>query len=190
MQIRERYLLIVDLEATCSDDRSIPRREMEIIEIGAVMLDLGDRRVISEFQHWVRPVRHPQLTPYCQQLATITQAAIDTAPIFPSVLQTMLTWLTPQPKPFRFASWGVYDQHQFKRDCALHRVAYPFVGAHLNLQQVFATTIDPNFAGSMIQALDHFGLPFQGTHHRGLDDARNTAAIALQLIDTVASTHL
>ena len=33
------YFLIVDLEATCSNDGSIPREEMEIIEIGAVMLN-------------------------------------------------------------------------------------------------------------------------------------------------------
>lgn len=62
MQIQERYILVVDLEATCCDDRSISRRQMEIIEIGAVLLDLRDRRVISEFQRFVRPVRHPQLT--------------------------------------------------------------------------------------------------------------------------------
>jgi inhibitor of KinA sporulation pathway (predicted exonuclease) len=108
MQIQERYILVVDLEATCCDDRSISRRQMEIIEIGAVLLDLRDRRVISEFQRFVRPVRHPQLTPYCQQLTTITQAAVDTAPTFPLVLQEMLTWLAVQPKPARFASWGAY----------------------------------------------------------------------------------
>jgi len=33
------YFLIVDLEATCSDDGTIPSQEMEIIEIGAVMLN-------------------------------------------------------------------------------------------------------------------------------------------------------
>ncbi len=186
MQIRERYVLVVDLEATCCDDRSIARRQMEIIEIGAVMLDLRDRRVISEFQRFVHPIRHPQLTPYCHQLTTITQAEVDVAPTFPLVLQEMLTWLATQPQPFRFASWGAYDKHQFKQDCAFHRVAYPFLGEHLNLKKVFAATIDPHQTWPLTLALKHVGLPLQGTHHRGIDDARNIAAIALKLIETLA----
>ncbi|NJN61126.1 MAG: exonuclease domain-containing protein [Coleofasciculaceae cyanobacterium RL_1_1] len=186
MQIHERYILVIDLEATCCDDRSISRRQMEIIEIGAVILDLRDRRVISEFQRFVRPVRHPQLTPYCHQLTTITQADVDTAPTFPLVLQEMLTWLATQPHPVRFASWGAYDKHQFKQDCAFHRVAYPFSGEHLNLKQVFATTIDPHRSWPLIPALEHLGLSLHGTHHRGIDDARNITAIALKLIETIA----
>lgn len=186
MQIRERYLLIVDLEATCCNDRSIARRQMEIIEIGAVLLDLRDRRVVSEFQRFVRPVRYPQLTPYCRQLTSITQADVDAAPTFPPVLQEMLTWLATQPQTFRFASWGAYDKHQFKQDSAFHRVAYPFLGEHLNLHRVFAATIDPHQTWPLTLALEHFDLPFQGTHHRGIDDARNTAAIALRLIQTSA----
>jgi len=39
MQIGNRYYVIVDLEATCSRDATVPREEMEIIEIGAVMVD-------------------------------------------------------------------------------------------------------------------------------------------------------
>jgi 3'-5' exoribonuclease 1 len=185
MQIRDRYLLVVDLEATCCDDRSISRRQMEIIEIGAVMVDLRDRRVISEFQHFVRPVRHPQLTPFCRQLTTITQADVDAAPTFPSVLQAMQTWLATQPSPVRFASWGAYDKHQFKQDCTFHRVSYPFLGEHLNLKQIFAATIDRHRPWPMILALEHCGLPLQGTHHRGIDDARNIAAIGLKIIQCV-----
>ena len=29
----------------------------------------------------------------------------------------------------------------------------------------------------MAQALEHLGMELQGTHHRGIDDARNIAAI-------------
>ena len=34
-----QYFLVVDLEATCSDTKEVPRQEMEIIEIGAVMVE-------------------------------------------------------------------------------------------------------------------------------------------------------
>ena len=41
---RSFYYLVVDLEATCSDDGAVPRDQMEIIEIGARSLtfDMAD----------------------------------------------------------------------------------------------------------------------------------------------------
>jgi inhibitor of KinA sporulation pathway (predicted exonuclease) len=56
MQIANDYHLIVDLEATCSDDGRVPRHEMEIIEIGAVMQNAHTFEVESEFQSFIRPV--------------------------------------------------------------------------------------------------------------------------------------
>lgn len=50
---------VIDLEATCSSNGSVPRHEMEIIEIGAVIADSPDWKARSEFQTFVRPQRHP-----------------------------------------------------------------------------------------------------------------------------------
>ena len=56
MRITNDYYLIVDLEATCSDVGAVPRHEMEIIEIGAVMQSSGHKfEVEAEFQTFVRP---------------------------------------------------------------------------------------------------------------------------------------
>jgi len=57
--------LIVDLEATCSNDNSIERAHMEIIEIGAVMIQGQTLEVIDEFQTFIKPVRTPKLTAFC-----------------------------------------------------------------------------------------------------------------------------
>jgi len=65
--------LIVDLEATCCNDASFPKDEMEIIEIGAVMTLAETLENISEFQTFIRPVRHPQLTAFCKELTSISQ---------------------------------------------------------------------------------------------------------------------
>jgi inhibitor of KinA sporulation pathway (predicted exonuclease) len=59
MRIPNDYYLIVDVEATCSDDGTVPRHEMEIIEIGAVMQDSRTFEIESEFQSFVCPVRRP-----------------------------------------------------------------------------------------------------------------------------------
>src|SRR3546814_5917522 len=43
---------------------SMARAEMEIIEIGAVMVERATLRALDEFQAFVRPVRHPHLTAF------------------------------------------------------------------------------------------------------------------------------
>ena len=81
------YWCVVDLEATCDDQEqescAVPREEMETIEIGAVMVDGHNWQVIEEFQTFIRPVRHPHLTPFCMQLTGIRQKRVEQAPAFP-----------------------------------------------------------------------------------------------------------
>ena len=50
----DKYL-VIDFEATCCDQGTIPPDKMEIIEIGAVMVDAGDLKPVDEFQSFVRP---------------------------------------------------------------------------------------------------------------------------------------
>lgn len=56
MRITFNYFLIVDVEASCSNNRTVPRHEMEIIEIGAVMLNRATWEVDAEFQQLIQPV--------------------------------------------------------------------------------------------------------------------------------------
>ena len=126
------YFLIVDLEATCSDDGSISRESMEIIEIGAVMLNRSSWEIDSEYQQFIKPVRHPILTKFCRKLTTITQQDVDTAPTFPEVMTYFKQWIDTYPKN-TFCSWGNYDKTQFIQDCEFHNLAYPFGTDHRNI---------------------------------------------------------
>ncbi|WP_417387188.1 exonuclease domain-containing protein [Gimesia sp.] len=173
---RYQYFLIVDLEATCCDQRSFPRNEMEIIEIGAVLVARSGLAVVDEFQTFIQPVRNPQLTSFCTRLTSIRQTDVDQAPRFPDALQAMLSWLTPY-EDYLFCSWGDYDKSQFIQDCHYHRVAYPFPEAHLNLKKQFSITQGLKKRFGMAGALQKAGIPLQGTHHRGIDDARNMAKL-------------
>ena len=177
---RDRYL-IVDLEATCSSDGSVPRQRMEIIEIGAVMVNAQTLIVESEFQSFVRPILHPQLTDFCQQLTSIAQLDVDNAPLFPKALRQFQDWVYPFGD-YLFCSWGDYDKNQFKQDCALHKVGYPFPSGHLNLKKAFAATLQLKKKLGLAQALDLLKLPLEGTHHRGIDDARNMARIVQKVM--------
>lgn len=170
------HYLVVDLEATCADDGTVPKHEMEIIEIGAVMVAAHDLRVVDEFQTFVRPVRHPELTAFCTKLTSITQAQVDAAPGFRAAMKTFCTWVEGYPDVL-FCSWGDYDREQFSQDCRHHDVRYPFGSGHLNIKQAFARHGRRRKAPGMAGALAHVGLELVGTHHRGIDDARNIARL-------------
>jgi inhibitor of KinA sporulation pathway (predicted exonuclease) len=171
-----QYFLVVDLEATCCNLNTISRQEMEIIEIGAVMVEANNLTVIDKFQTFIKPVRHPILTDFCQQLTSITQAQVTNAPNYPEAIDKFKKWLYQYPN-FIFGSWGDYDRQQFRQDCDYHRVSYPLGSQHINLKKLFSTNQGLKKRYGMAQALKLADLELQGTHHRGIDDAQNIAKL-------------
>ena len=168
--------LVIDLEATCSNDGSVPKHEMEIIEIGAVMVAAKDLEPVDEFQTFIKPVRHPALTEFCTELTSIAQADVANAPAFPVAIEALRTWMD-RFADVLFCSWGDYDRKQFRMDCSHHKVPYPFGPDHLNIKRAFAKRQCLPKSVGMAQALRRVGLPLNGTHHRGIDDARNIARL-------------
>ena len=146
---------------------------MEIIEIGAVLVEPEGLTPIDELQTFVRPVVRPQLTAFCTELTSITQDQVDGAPTFPEAIEALRAWLTG---PVLLASWGDYDRNQLRLDADRHGVELPFGSRHLNIKRAFAEQANTRKMG-MAGALRHVGLPLEGTHHRGIDDARNIARL-------------
>lgn len=170
------YYLVVDLEATCNDDNSFPREEMEIIEIGAVMVNGASLEIVDEFQAFIRPVRHPELTTFCTKLTTITQEMVDSARKFPEVAEPFEYWAKQYPEAL-LSSWGSYDRSQLLQDYGYHKIEFPFGEQHLNIKAEFAKRTGARRQMGMAGALSKAGLPLIGTHHRGIDDARNIAQL-------------
>jgi len=165
-------MLVLDLEATCCDDGSMARAEMEIIEIGAVMVECATLRALDEFQAFVRPVRHPRLTDFCTRLTSIQQADVDAAEGYPAVLSAFCEWIDRYPV-LGWASWGRYDLRQFEYDCGFHQLPWPFAFEHTNFKKVFTDRHPIKKRVGLGTALTMAGLGFAGTPHRGIDDARN-----------------
>jgi inhibitor of KinA sporulation pathway (predicted exonuclease) len=170
-------ILVIDLEATCDEEDRLPADQMEIIEIGAVWAD--DQGIIhDEFQALVRPLVRPQLTQFCRQITGIQQSDVDTAESFVCVAAALASFAQ------RFCcqeaiwgSWGQYDRKQLTRDCDRHGISDPLSGLmHVNLKRQFAKNRKIKEVG-MAKALQLTGLPLSGTHHRGIDDARNIAKL-------------
>jgi len=180
---RDAPMVVIDLEATCSRDDTVPKKEMEIIEIGAVAIDSGGRPV-DEFQAFVRPVRHPQLTEFCRQLTTIGQADVDRANLLPVVAERLRAWIG-QTGATLWASWGMFDRMIFHRDFQYHGIASPLPRTHSDIRACFEEAVaqrPPGFEG----ALAHAGLAFHGQQHRGIDDARNIARLLPFILERAA----
>jgi len=168
-----RYI-IVDLEATCWENVHDFGR-METIEIGAVELLSGQSAPAREFSRFIRPVAEPRLSDFCQRLTTIRQEDVDRADYFRAVFPDFVGWIGQEP--FVLCSWGRYDQTQFRIDCERHGLAFPTAFEHhVNLKKEFARLRGVKVCG-MERALEHAGLALVGTHHRGIDDARNIARL-------------
>jgi inhibitor of KinA sporulation pathway (predicted exonuclease) len=173
-----RYIL-VDLEATCWE-KGTNRQRMEIIEIGAVQLDTATGPLSREFSRFVRPVAEPQLSPFCVQLTGIQQADVDSADPFSMVFDEFVAWIGEAE--FMLCSWGAYDLNQLRIDCLRHGRKLPdSFERHLNLKKTFSHLKGTKPLG-MQAALRVLGLPLVGQHHRAIDDVRNIAQIALQIL--------
>ncbi|QDT47872.1 sporulation inhibitor KapD [Symmachiella dynata] len=175
------HYLVVDLEATCSNDGSIPRDKMETIEIGAVMVEAESLQPVDEFQSFIRPVRYRQLSDFCRELTSITQQEVDAAEGFCQVFSRFVQWSVGFADPL-FCSWGDYDRHQLRQDCAHHGTAYPFGDEHLNLKAQFSKNLGIRKRLGMAKAIRRIGLELTGTHHRGIDDARNIARLLPHIV--------
>ena len=169
------YFLVIDLEATCDEEKRIRDRHMEIIEIGSVLVDAETLEPVAEHQTFVKPVRHPVLTEFCTRLTTIRQADVENAPGFPEAIASLTRFI--DGREVLFCSWGDYDRRQFEQDAKFHKVSLPFGGNHLNVKKQFSTQLGEETRYGMAGALKRVGLKLQGTHHRGIDDARNIARL-------------
>ena len=176
------YYLVVDLEATCCDRGNIRKEEMEIIEIGGVMVHSESLSIVDEFQSFIKPIRHPILTEFCKSLTSISQVQVDRAPTYPEAIALLKNWLSGYSNGV-FGSWGDFDSQQFQQDSNFHKVPFPIAYPHVNLKQLFSQKQGLRKSHGMAKALTLAGLPLEGTHHRGIDDARNIAKLLPYILE-------
>ncbi|MEU7079387.1 3'-5' exonuclease [Streptomyces sp. NPDC046409] len=176
-------LNVMDVEATCWDGRPPPGSVNEIIEIGLTVVDLSAGRRSSRHRVLVRPVRSA-VSGFCTELTGLTQAEVDQGVTFAEACRILVEEFGAGERPW--ASWGDYDRRQFARQSRADGVAYPFglptERTHTNAKAVFAESYGLRRKPAMDQALRIAGLPLEGRHHRGEDDAWNIAALVLDLV--------
>lgn len=186
--------LIIDVEATCWDNgKSWYENRSEVIEFGCyVPQATGLRSAAASFM--VKPTFHPILSEFCTELTSITQAMIDEARPLHEMVDEFRGWVQfstgKDLESVVWASWGFYDLSIIKANAAWLGVPLLSDTSHVNLKELarrisrerngnYRVHQEPQRKGQGLQkALAFFGLaPFDGTPHRGIDDARNIGRI-------------
>lgn len=171
---KEPSFIVFDLEATCWRLHKPPRQE--IIEIGATKVNAnGD--IVSNFNSFVKPKQNPTLSSFCTQLTSIQQSDINPAPDFQEVMWEFEDWLQPDRNEIILLSWGDYDLKQLKMDAEIHDLVLPWINNHFCLKEAHARLLKLKEPVGVSTALEYGGLHFEGSKHRAIADAINTARI-------------
>lgn len=172
-------IIVVDIEATCWEGNPPPGQEQEIIEIGICALDIASGSRTEKHSILIQPVRS-QVSEFCSQLTTLTQQQMDKEGIpFADAIQRVRR--DYQPEQRAWASYGDYDRLQIQRQCEQHGITYPFGRTHINVKNLLAVSLNLSHEIGLERAMQKLGLPLEGTHHRGHDDAWNIAAVLAEI---------
>jgi 3'-5' exoribonuclease 1 len=175
----EMNYIVLDLEATCWPEKG--KFQSEIIEIGAVKID-DTKQIIDEFNAFIKPILHPELSEFCKSLTSIQQEQIDNAHGFNHVIEQFKSWIGLENE-YMLCSWGFYDKNQFIADCNLHKLDIKWLNTHISIKHQHAEIRKLKRPMGLGSAIKFEGMKFEGTAHRGIDDARNIARIFLKFFN-------
>ncbi|KAK3126946.1 hypothetical protein QOZ80_7AG0565650 [Eleusine coracana subsp. coracana] len=179
-----RFLLVVDFEATCQEKGRI--YPQEIIEFPAVLVDAATGRLVSEFRTYVRPRHHPHLTAFCKELTGIQQSQVDGGVELSEALAKHDAWLAAAgvaTNRLVVVTWGDWDcKTMLEFECRFKGISKPeYFDRWVNLRIPFEAAFGPG-RRNLQEAVKEAGLQWVGRLHCGLDDARNTAYLLVELM--------
>jgi len=173
-------IIVIDVEATCWDDRERTRRNSEIIEVGVCLLDVKTGEITDNRGIIVRP-ESSAVSEFCTELTTLTQDMVNDGVSFRYACDILMKEY--QSRERTWASYGQYDWFQFNKECEKKNVPYPFSSCHINIKNLFALMNKLKREKGMAKALGMADIKLEGTHHRGKDDAYNIAKILRVLLN-------
>jgi inhibitor of KinA sporulation pathway (predicted exonuclease) len=174
-------VLVIDVESTCWEPpEEQPHGSIsEIIEIGIAVVNIKTLKIEQNDSIIIRPQRS-KLSKFCTKLTTLTQEYVDQGMTFQAAMTIMKRDYKSEDRTF--VSWGDYDRKMFERNSRDYGLKYPFGPRHMNLKNSFTMLHGLDREPGLDTALDYLGMKLAGTHHRGVDDARNIANIFIHTL--------
>lgn len=168
-------IIVVDLEATCWEGKPYGNEVSEIIEIGICILNIKSGDIRQNQGILVQPTKS-RISPFCTKLTTITPDLIQNEGIsFKDACNLIRAEYNSYD--YIWASYGDYDFNMFTKQCKLRNIDFPLSHKHINVKELFRQTKGLKKKLGMNGALETLKIPLEGTHHRGIDDAKNIAKI-------------
>ena len=184
-------MMVVDLECTCFQDEDYDKPKgwtandnQEITEIGASIVDLPALKILDTKSFLVQP--EGPMGMFCKELTTLTYEDVQNRPTLFGVLEELRAWAKGNKfdiQSMPWGSWGDYDRVQLFRECARKGLKYPFGRSHFSIKGLYSMLTGQGKGFGVSKALAQIGWDFEGTPHRGVDDARMTAKILLYLLE-------
>lgn len=119
----------------------------------------------------VKP-QYSKVSLFCTELTSITQEMLDNDGV---LLEDALDILRVEydSENLTWASYENYDLNMLQNQSRKFNVDYPLSGDHINVKTLFGQ-LQPTVRKSvgMARALNELNLTLEGTHHRGVDDAK------------------
>lgn len=177
----KNVILVVDLEATCWEDEVPQNQISEIIEIGICALDVKTGEIKDKKSYLIKPEKS-KLSPFCTKLTTITHELLEKEGVsFKNACADIIS--NYQSIEYAWASYGKYDYNMMFNQCKRMGIKNPFGTKHINVKNLFYDVSCLPKRMGMKQALEYLKIKLEGTHHRGVDDAYNTAKILLWCLE-------
>ncbi len=178
--VQQDKLVVVDIEATCWKNNPPLGEQNEIIEIGVCLLNLQTLERSDKRSILVKPSRS-KVSKFCTELTSLTQEQVDTGITYAEACEILQNEFDAPNR--LWGSWGDYDRKMFVQQCDSFFVPYPFSDKHVNLKALFTEKLALKKQVGMAGAIKMTGLPLEGTHHRGDDDAWNIARLTAYVLE-------
>ena len=172
-------VLVVDIESTCWKRHPPQGQQSEIIEIGLCLLDVTTGEWRDKRSILIKP-GGSTVSEFCTLLTSLTQEQVDIGIPFKQACEILINHYNSRNRVW--ASFGDYDRRMFEYQCQARSIQYPFGKTHINVKALFALRQRLPKEVGMETALEHLNIPLEGRHHRGDDDAWNTAKILAALL--------
>jgi len=185
-----RYLVCVDFEATC-DYAPIPlvnTKSAEIIEFPWVVIDTETMRVVDAQHLYVKPDNMAGVTSFTSKLTGITSNMLVEKENLQTVIKKFHGYLRNKfGVNFRILTDGIWDlQVQLRSEAKRKNIILDwYFHQYFDIKHEFKNFL-PYFSDAyrpgLKAMLEAFGMTFEGRHHSGLEDAKNIARLAMNML--------
>lgn len=149
-----------------------------IIEIGAVVVSLDTKAILSEYRRIINLPDEETLAPDITKLTGITETDLVFSGVdLRTANEEIMQLVDRYDVCYMPVTWGGGDLRALRDQLGIKDDKWVFGRRELDVKTLYQTMMIANgkrFSNGLSRAMAVVGLQFKGTKHRALDDARNT----------------